>query len=127
MELLNFMKTIYKQLFVFLLMSASIFLIFPFKRNDRCKWQHDFNAISLNGVVLGKYIDSFQHSTPIVEVRNLKTSKIDTLDFLGDKSDAFTLINKLDTISKARGSSIIYTKKSGKVTAIGSVNFDCEK
>jgi hypothetical protein len=119
------MKTIYKELLVFLLLFASLFLFVPMSGNDKCKWQQDFNAVFFNGVVVGKFIDSFQHSTPIVEVKNFETGKIDTLYFLGDQSDVFTFINKQDTISKAPRSRIIYAKKSGKVTAIGSVNFGC--
>jgi hypothetical protein len=116
----------YKYLIFFLLLFASLFLFIPFGGNDKCKWQQDFNTNFFFGVVVEKFLDSSQHSTPIVEVKDIKTGKIDTLDFFGDKSNVFLLINKLDTIYKTPGSNKIFLKKNKKVTTIGIVNFDCK-
>jgi hypothetical protein len=119
-------KSTYRYLIYFVVLFASLFLFMPFGGNDKCKWQQDFNTNFFYGVVVDKFIDSSQHSSLIVEVEDIKTGKLDTLDFFGDKSNVFVLVNKLDTIYKTTGSSEIFLKSSGKITKIGRVNFNCE-
>ena len=116
---------IYRYFFLFLLLFASLFLFIPFSGNDKCKWQQDFNANSFYGVVVEKFIDSSQHSSLIIEIKDIKTGKLDTLDFFGEKSNVFVLINKLDTIYKMPKSNKIFLKNRDKITTIGGVNFGC--
>jgi hypothetical protein len=96
------------------------------RKNEKCIWQRKFESLSFYGTVENKFIDSSQHSTPIIEVKSIKSNLIDTLEFYGDMSDSFTLINKLDTIYKSKKSDKILLKRNGKFNVISRVNFGCD-
>jgi hypothetical protein len=107
-------------------MSASLFFFIPFKMDEKCDWQNDFNKKLFEGVVVNKFIDSSQHSTPLIEIRNLKDNSIDSIDLFGDKSAVFDLINKYDTLYKPSKNNSVFVEDKNKLKLIGQVNFGCK-
>lgn len=105
---------------------ASLFFFIP-DDNSRCIWQKEINTMQFYGIVEAKYLDSTQHSVPILKVRNIETDKLDTIALFGDRSDAFLLINIADTISKKTNSSEIYSVKEGQQVLVAKVDFGCEQ
>lgn len=115
----------YKSFIIFLVLFASLFYFIPIRENEKCIWQREFEHLNIYGIVKNKFIDSSQHSTPIIEIENLKSNLIDTLDFFGDSSNSFNRISILDTIYKRKLSNEILVKKNGAFEVIGRVDFGC--
>ena len=80
---------------------------------------------NIDGIVIKKYIDSNQHSFPIIEWEN-KLKLIDTLNLVRDTSNLFSVIKPFDTIKKELNSIIIKIKR--KDTAFErAIDFGCQK
>ncbi|MEE1885059.1 hypothetical protein [Pedobacter flavus] len=119
------MKKNFKYLLFFLGMVFTLYLLIPF-RNERCFWQKKFDSKGINGRVVKKKIDKSDHSTPILELENLETGKVDTISFLGERSTVFKIIKESDTLYKAIGSNRLYFIRGNEKKVIGTVNFGCD-
>lgn len=102
-----------------------MFFFIPKEKNQKCLWQEDFDSLKFSGVVVKKYIDSSQHSSPIVEIEDLMTGKIDTIYLFGDRSNAFDYLNRSDTIFKVAFSRRIQVKRNGTFENLASIDFGC--
>jgi hypothetical protein len=93
--------------------------------NGDCDDLQEFVQTSFQGIVYKKYIDSSQHSSHTIEIKNFKNAGIQklTLDF--DKTGFFFQINQGDTIYKEVNSDTVYlSDKLGKHLYI--INFPCK-
>lgn len=119
------MKSNYKSFLIFLVMVVSLFFFIPKGKNQKCLWQEDFESIKFSGVVIKKYIDSSQHSSPILEIEDLITGKINTIYLFGDRSNTFEYLNRSDTIFKEAFSSRIQVKRNGTFEDLAFIDFGC--
>lgn len=109
-----------------------VFLFFIFKViidswNSRCDVLEEFKSYKFNGMIVNKYIDSTDHSTKTVIIKNFSTSILDTFTLLDwDTSGFYYKIKINDTLIKDRGSDMISLKnRTGIVNYI--LDFGCDK
>ncbi len=115
----------YTVVFTFLLIFI-IKIIFESSK-ARCEVLNDFMKSHYDGLITAKYIDSTDHSTKTVVIKNFRDGTSDTLKLLDwDKSNVYDLLNNNDTVFKRQGSNIIYLgNKGGKSSYI--LNFGCDR
>ncbi|MDB5199283.1 MAG: hypothetical protein JWO92_1246 [Chitinophagaceae bacterium] len=123
------LKKIY---YTFLPIAVLIFFIIRFvipqlSKDSRCITHNEFLRINLNGVVLKKYIDSSEHSFPIIEIKNFNSSSIEKLNLNLDTSGIYNKINIQDTLNKEVGKDEIFLVKNKEKALLSKVDFGCSK
>lgn len=111
---------------------GGVFLFFVIKgtiesSHSRCDVLNEFMPYNYNGLVIDKYVDSNNHSTKTVIIKNFDESVPDTLDLLDwDTTGVYYEINKNDTIYKKQGTNTIHlSNKNGK--SAYTLDFGCNK
>lgn len=100
-----------------------VYFFTPTLKESACGAYKDFKLLQINGVVEKKYVDSSEHSYPILEVRNF-ANKLDTLNLVFDETDFFELIKINDTLIKNINDKLILIKnKNGSYKK--ELNFGC--
>jgi hypothetical protein len=115
----------YKYLVVFLLFLLVIYAMVPSVNYTNCLNSQKFQVLIFDGVVVNKYLDKSQHSTPIVEIKNFE-GRIDSVDLLGDHSGLYNKMRVNDTLKKESGSNEIQIKIDGMYTRFGVADFNCD-
>ena len=95
--------------------------------NSRCVDYDNFLKISLNGVVIKKYIDSTQHSYHTIEIKNFENLKIERIILDLDTSDLFTNINVNDMVYKVINSDSVFRIKNNQKIFLSKVDFGCTR
>lgn len=99
---------------------------FPSLSEANCIKDEEFKKIELNGVVEKKYIDSSQHSYPMIEVRQFDVDILVVINLVGDIINSFDKIQINDTVKKSReDNSISLRRKEGELVI--SVDFGCNR
>lgn len=114
-----------KEFAIFCLLCGFAYLLTPKEERGPCSIQSEFDSTSFYGIVVNKYLDSTQHSVPIIEVKDFLKKKIVVLDFFGDRSFAFDSIRKGDTLLKDFQNSKIFRVREDNQELVGSVDFGC--
>ena len=102
-------------------------IIPQFSINTRCVVYEDFLKLSLNGIVISKYIDSSNHSFPTIEIKNFKSTNTEKLLLDLDTSNVYNRLNIGDTVFKSKNSDTIFRVESKKQYFISKVNFGCSR
>lgn len=123
------MKKIYNVILPIALLLFFIirFIIPQFSKNSRCITYDEFLKTSLNGVVLKKYIDSSEHSFPIIEIKNFKELGTEKLNLNLDNSGVYDKINIQDTLNKEIGKDEIFVIKNREKILLSKIDFGCSK
>lgn len=95
-------------------------------RNENCQGNDFFKNSSFYGVVTRKYIDSEQHSIPVIEILDLDNKKTIKVDFFLDISHSYEKIHVSDSIMKKKGNMDIYLLNNGKSNFLTKVDFSCQ-
>ncbi len=115
----------YKYLVIVALFLLVVYAIVPSVNYTNCLSNQKFQKLAFDGVVVDKYLDKSQHSTPIVEIRNFE-GRIDSVYLFGDHSGLYDRIQISDTLKKESGSSEILTKTSNEYVRFGVADFKCD-
>lgn len=92
-----------------------------------CGVLEEFVDYKFNGVIINKYIDSVNHSTKTVIIKNFDSPNPDTFLLLDwDTTNFYYKINKNDTIIKDRGTNRIYVKNETSTLSY-TLDFGCAK
>jgi len=121
------MKKHIRDFIIFIILFGSLFLFIPSSNKERCLLQEDFDNKYFYGVIIRKFYDHSQHSTPLIVMKNFKNNSIDTLYFSGDQSNSFEILKESDTIYKKAKSRTIFLKKANVLKVICKVNFGCKR
>lgn len=97
--------------------------IVPSQKESICNYHIEFEQMDVNGIVTQKYIDSTQHSTPIIIVSNFNSKSI-TIDLFGDTSSSFDVITIGDTIYKPLYSDTLTIRNGSVITR--KIDFECD-
>ena len=97
--------------------------IVPGMNESICNYHVEFEQMDINGIVTQKYIDSTQHSTPIIVVSNFNSKSI-TIDLFGDTSSSFDVITIGDTIYKPLYSDTLTIRNGSVITR--KIDFECD-
>lgn len=103
---------------------GAIFYFFPSLSENDCIWDEKFKALELNGVIEKKYIDSNQHSYPMIEIRQFGGDSLALINLIGDTTNSFNKLNIGDTIRKSSGNNSIKLKNRNGEYEI-AVDFGC--
>lgn len=118
-------KIIYIVLFLVLFFGL-IKVFLPGLNDSPCILTDNFNKLDINGIVIKKYIDSDQHSYPILKIRsNNGLDTVLTINLVLEKSGLFERINPLDTLYKHKDSNEIYIQQDNRLRLIGKADFGC--
>jgi hypothetical protein len=101
-------------------------LYFLFGTEKKCRGNEFFKNISFQGVVSKKYLDPTQHLIPVIDLVELQSNKINTIDFFLDISNSYDKIEISDTILKKEGSMDIYIIKNNNAVFLTKVDFSCQ-
>jgi len=99
------------------------FFLTPNENEERSSWQNEFNNLNFSGVIVKKYLDHSQHSTPIIELKTLENNEINKIDLFGDRSSVFDDIKVGDTLVKKRNSDSVFIVLRGNLQLVGRANF----
>ena len=94
-------------------------------KNSRCVTYDEFLKLTLNGVVINKYIDSSQHSFETVEIKNLNDSEVNKIILDLDTTDLFDKISVYDTIFKEENKDSVFVMKGKQKYFLTKVDFGC--
>lgn len=84
---------------------------------------NNFSQISLNGIVVDKFIDRNQHSYKIIIIKGLNIDSVYRLNFTRESNHMYNSLNVNDTILKRKSERVIYRMKEGKMERLGTVEF----
>lgn len=115
----------YKYLVIVCLFLSIVYIIVPSMNYTNCLSSQKFREVIIDGVVINKYLDKSQHSTPIVEIQNF-LGRIDSVYFFGDHSGIFDRLNVKDTLKKSSGTNEILIRINGKYAQLGVADFKCD-
>lgn len=101
-----------------------MFYFLPSLYDGECNWDKRFKEIELNGIVEKKYLDTNQHSYPMMEIRQLGVDTLVLINLIGDTTSSYYKIEIGDTIVKAKGNNLFRLRKNGNEFII-SVDFGC--
>lgn len=92
-----------------------------------CDILNEFMNYDFNGIIIDKFVDSTDHSTKTVIIKNFNQNNLDTLKLLDwDESGVYYKMKLNDTIFKKEGTNTIYlSNKYGKSDYI--LDFGCNK
>lgn len=102
-------------------------IIPQFSINTRCVVYDDFLKLSLNGIIISKYIDSSNHSFPTIEIKNFKSTNTEKLLLDLDTSNLYNQLHIGDTVLKPKNGDTIFRLESNKLHFISKVNFGCSR
>jgi len=117
-----------KVLLIFILTVGFFFAtiyFFPSLSDSECIWDKKFKEIELNGVVEKKYLDSIQHSYPMIEIRQFGIDTLIMINLIGDTTNSYYKIELGDTIKKSKGNNLIRLRKKNAEFAV-TVDFGCK-
>lgn len=96
----------------------------PSYNDVNCSYLKEFKNSNFDGFVVEKYIDSTQHSFPIIKIMNKDNSMVE-LNLIRDSSNSFFNFNVGDTVIKKSGEKGLYIKKNG-VFVEKIIDFGCK-
>jgi hypothetical protein len=102
-----------------------IYVIVPSVNYTNCVSNNRFQNLTIDGVVVKKYLDKSQHSTPIVEVQNF-LGCVDKIYLYGDGSGLYERIQLRTVLKKERGSNEVLIKEENRYVRLGIANFNCD-
>lgn len=96
------------------------------EKHAPCDILNQFMNYDFNGIIIDKFIDSTDHSTKTVIIKDFNQDNLDTLKLLDwDGSGVYYKMKLNDTIFKKMGENAIdLSNKTGKFTYI--LNFGCD-
>jgi hypothetical protein len=97
------------------------------KKNVRCDAYDEFLQMSLNGVVIQKYIDYKQHSYKTILVKNFENQTVEKILLDFDLSELYNNINVTDTIYKEVHNDSVFRGRNGQKILISKVDFGCSR
>jgi hypothetical protein len=95
---------------VVVLFLLTVYAAVPSVNYTNCGNNQRFQALTFDGVVVNKYLDRSQHSTPIVEIENFE-GRVDSVYLFGDHLGLYDRIQITDTLKKESGSNEVLTKR----------------
>ena len=113
-------------IFAIVFFFATIFIFTPSVEQGECDAFNDFKMLTIDGIVSKKYIDSTQHSYPIIVIQNSHEKKLDTLNLVFEKTGAFQVISLYDTIQKKANDDVLIII-SGTTHTSKRIDFGCVK
>lgn len=119
------MKKIKNIIFLSLIVSCVIWLIYCLFKDKECVGNNYFNDIKFYGTVKAKYLDHEQHSVPVIELIDLNQKMVRKIGFFNENNNSYEKIKINDIIIKEKGSMNIYVIKNGKKDFLTKVNFNC--
>jgi len=114
-----------KAIIFFGLVFTAVYFCVPSVNYTNCLSGEHFRQIAFEGVVLRKYLDKSDHSTPIAELKNYKNS-IEKIYLFGDHSGLFDRIAAGDSLKKNKGTIEILKMVNGDYVNFGYVDFNCD-
>jgi len=121
-------RIIFKILLIVVFFVWFIIQIIPqFSINTRCVVYDDFLKLSLDGIVISKYIDSSNHSFPTIEIKNFKLANTEKLLLDLDTSNLYNRLSIGDTVLKSKNDDTVFRLESNKQYFISKVNFGCSR
>lgn len=115
----------YKYLIIVVLFALTVYAAVPSINYTNCCNNQSFQALTIDGVVVNKYLDKSQHSTPIVEIENFE-GRVDSVYLFGDHSGLYDRIQVSDTLKKKSGTNEVLTKTRSKYVRFGVADFQCD-
>ena len=103
----------------------AVYFCVPSINYTNCLYGEDFRQIEFEGVVIRKYLDKSNHSTPIAELKNSKDT-IEEIHFFGDHSGLFDKITDGDSLKKSKGTNEILKKINNEYVRFGYADFNCD-
>lgn len=100
-------------------------ILIPSFEEDICTELAEFRKIELNGKIIDKYINSSEHSYPMIIVGN-KNLHNDTLNFDSDTTNFFHFIQIDDDVQKKLNDNLIFVTRLNTVYKI-KIDFGCEE
>ena len=116
---------IQKGIIFFGLFFTAVYFNVPSINYTNCLYGEDFRQSEFDGVIIRKYLDRENHSTPVAELRNYKDS-IERISLSGDHSGLFDRVNSGDSLKKNRGTMEILKKVNNEFIRFGYANFSCD-
>jgi len=114
-----------KYFLIVILFFLAIYTIVPSTNYTNCLASQRFEKLTFHGVVVNKFLDKSQHSTPIVEIRNFRGRR-DSVYLFGDQSGLFNKIEVYDTLKKESGSNEVLTRFGSEYMQLGVADFKCD-
>jgi hypothetical protein len=115
----------HKGIIFFGLFLTAVYFCVPSINYTNCLYGEDFRQSEFEGVIVRKYLDKLNHSTPVAELRNYKDS-IERISLFGDYSALFERVNSGDSLKKNPGTMEILKKVNNKFTRFGYADFNCD-
>lgn len=115
----------HKAIIFFGLFFIAVYFFVPSVNYTSCLYGEDFRQIEFEGVVVKKYLDKSDHSTPIAELKNLRDS-IEKIYLFGDHSGLFDRITDGDSLRKYTGTSEVLKKVNNEYVRFGYADFNCD-
>lgn len=118
------------KVYILILLATSLLYLFYFTNNfnqAECTRLKDFKNLKLSGVIINKFIDSSEHSYPLIIIRDtLQKGKV-AINLIYDTTKAYNILNIGDSIKKDFGSLYIQKKVSGKYLKLSRIDFGCDE
>jgi len=102
----------------------SIRWLLPDLKETPCVLKRDFVGHSYIGIVKKKYVDTKQHSYPIVEILNQKDSIL-KLNLVLEKNRIYNKISEGAYLYKLEGADSVFIMKGDKKIFIGKASYGC--
>lgn len=112
---------------VFLLLVFCLFVLFrPSDNYSNCSNELYFSRLSFTGTVIKKFIDTSDHSTPKIEIKDFY-GQIFSISFFGDYSDLFEAKIKVDQVIKKEKNdlTIFISVEGNEFIPLETAEFDC--
>jgi len=115
----------HKAIIFFGLFLTAVYFCVPSINYTNCLYGENFRQIEFEGIVIRKYLDKANHSTPIAELMTFKDS-IERISLFGDHSGIFKRIRDGDSLKKNKGTSEILKRINDKYVRFGYADFNCD-
>jgi hypothetical protein len=92
---------------LFILLHSKLF------KDESCSVLKRYRRINLNGILTNKFIDSSEHSYPILVINNFD-STVETINLVFDITNLFSVVDIGDSIFKKRNETWLEIKNNNK-------------
>lgn len=119
-----------KRVSILLLVAIALIYIFFFSisfNQAECTYLIDFKKLKFSGIIINKFIDSSEHSYPLIIVKDTDVRENITINLVYDTTKTFNILNIGDSIKKEFGSLYIQKKVGSKYIKLARIDFGCDK
>jgi hypothetical protein len=102
-----------------------VYFFTPSYNDSQCNKLKDFKKLYINGVVIKKYIDSQEHSYPMIFIKNFNSNDTVNLNLVFDTTNLFNVLKESDTVYKDRNKLDLYISNNGKSVFFNRIDFGC--